>query len=63
MEKGDPTVSIGAYVQALFVLGFGAPLGDLADQRDDELGLMLEAERLPRRIIPPHDATRREPES
>jgi len=63
MEKGDPTVSIGAYVQALFVLGFGAPLGDLADQRDDELGLMLEAERLPKRIIPPRDATRQEPES
>jgi len=58
MEKGDPTVSIGAYAQALFVLGFGEPLGDLADQRDDELGLILEAERLPRRIAPPRDGKR-----
>ena len=63
MDKGDPTVSIGAYAQALFVLGFGAPLGDLADQGSDELGLMLEAERLPRRIIPPRDATEQERES
>lgn len=39
MEKGDPTVSMGAYAQALFVLGFGDPLGDLADQRTDEAGL------------------------
>lgn len=63
MEKGDPTVSIAAYAQALFVLGFGAPLGDLADQRDDELGLMLDAERLPKRIVPPRDATGQERES
>lgn len=53
MEKGDPTVSVGAYAQALFALGFGAPLGDLADQRTDETGLLFEAERLPMRIVPP----------
>jgi len=44
MEKGDPTVSMGAYAQALFVLGFGAPFGDLVDQRNDEQGLLLEVE-------------------
>ncbi|MFU8779012.1 MAG: helix-turn-helix domain-containing protein [Roseovarius sp.] len=53
MEKGDPTVSMGAYAQALFVLGFGEPLGNLADQRTDEAGLLFDAERLPRRIVPP----------
>lgn len=55
MEKGDPAVSAGAYAQALFVLGFGAPLGELADERSDEVGLLLEAERLPKRIVPPRD--------
>jgi len=59
MEKGDPTVSMGAYAQALFVLGLGTPLGELADQGADEAGLMLEAERLPKRIVPPRDSERR----
>jgi len=58
MEKGDPTVSMGAYAQALFALGFGVPLGELADQRTDEAGLLLEAERLPKRILPPRDSAR-----
>ena len=53
MEKGDPTASIGAYAQALFVLGLGAPLAELADQRYDEQGLLLDAERLPKRVTPP----------
>ncbi len=53
MEKGDPTVSMGAYAQALLVLGFGAPFTDLIDQRHDEQGLLLEAERLPKRVTPP----------
>jgi transcriptional regulator with XRE-family HTH domain len=50
VEKGDPTVSLGAYAMALFVLGFGEPLGELADVRRDDQGLLLEAERLPKRI-------------
>jgi len=53
MEKGDATVSMGAYAQALFVLGFGTPLGDLVGQRNDEQGLLLEVEYLPKRIVPP----------
>lgn len=53
MEKGDPTVSLGAYVQALFVLGFETPLADLIDQRNDEQALLLTAERLPKRVVPP----------
>jgi len=50
VEKGDPTVSLGIYAMTLFVLGFGAALGDLVDARRDDLGLMLEEERLPRRV-------------
>ena len=59
METGDPTVSVGAYAQALFVLGFGAPLGDLIDQRNDERGLLLSAERLPKRVASPRRRAKR----
>ncbi len=51
MVKGDPTVSMGAYAQALFVLGLGTPLDDLVDPRHDEQGLLLEADNLPKRIV------------
>lgn len=50
VEKGDPTVSMGTYAMALFVLGFGEALGDLLDASKDEQGLLLDAERLPKRI-------------
>ena len=50
VEKGDPTVSLGAYAMALFVLGFGTALGDLVDPRRDDQGLLLDAQRLPRRV-------------
>jgi DNA-binding XRE family transcriptional regulator len=50
VEKGDPTVSLGMYAMALFVLGFGAALGDLVDASHDEQGLLLDAERVPKRV-------------
>ncbi len=50
VEQGDPTVTMGAYAMALFVLGFGGPLGDLVDARRDDVGLQLEEERLPKRV-------------
>jgi transcriptional regulator with XRE-family HTH domain len=50
VEKGDPTVSIGAYAMALFVLGFGEEFGNLVDAGRDEQGLTLDAERLPKRV-------------
>jgi hypothetical protein len=50
VEKGDPTVSMGTYCTALFVLGMTERLADLADARFDRLGLLLEEERLPKRI-------------
>jgi transcriptional regulator with XRE-family HTH domain len=59
MEKGDHTVSLGAYVQALFVLGFGTPFADLIDQRNDEQALLLTAQRLPKRVVPPERRARR----
>jgi transcriptional regulator with XRE-family HTH domain len=50
VERGDPTVSIGAYATVLFVLGLTDRLAELADVRFDELGLSLEQESLPKRI-------------
>jgi len=50
VEKGDPAVAMGAYAMALFVLGFGAALGDLTDARKDDMGLLLDEERLPKRV-------------
>lgn len=50
IERGDGSVAMSAYAMALFVLGFGAVLGDVADTRTDEIGLQLDEERLPRRV-------------
>ncbi len=64
MEEGDPSVALAAYAQALFVLGFGAPFSDLIDQRVDDQGLLLDLERLPRRVVPPRSrqsARKRQP--
>lgn len=37
---------------ALFVLGFGDAIGDMVDPRRDDVGLLLDVERLPKRIRP-----------
>ncbi|GHS95848.1 hypothetical protein AGMMS50276_12980 [Synergistales bacterium] len=50
IEIGDPTVSIGGYASVLFVLGFVDRLRNLVDVTNDATGLMLEEERLPKRI-------------
>ena len=50
VEKGDPSVAMGAYAMALFVLGFGEPFGNLTDARHDDEGLLLDEQRLPKRV-------------
>jgi DNA-binding XRE family transcriptional regulator len=50
VEKGDPTVSMGVYAMTLFVLGFANVLGDIADVRRDDTGLLLDHTRLPKRV-------------
>ncbi len=50
LEKGDPSVAVGAYAMALLVLGFGEVFGNLADARRDDEGLLLDEERLPKRV-------------
>jgi len=50
VEKGDPTVSVGAYAVVLFTLGMIERLSDVADPRHDAVGRELEEEHLPQRI-------------
>ncbi len=50
IEKGDPSVAMGAYAMTLFVLGFGEVLSNLTDPRQDEAGLLMDEERLPKRV-------------
>jgi transcriptional regulator with XRE-family HTH domain len=51
VEKGDPAVSLGIYATVLFVLGLADLLPDLADPARDTVGLSLEEEHLPKRIV------------
>ena len=51
IEKGDPTVSMGAYATVLAILGLVDGVGELADRSSDSLGLDLDEERLPQRIF------------
>lgn len=53
LEKGDPTVAMGTYAMAFFVLGFADVLGEILDARRDEQGLLLDVERMPQRVRRP----------
>ena len=50
IEKGDPGVAVGSYATVLFVMGLSERLADIADPRNDPVGLQLEEEHLPQRI-------------
>jgi len=49
VERGDPGVALGTYASVLFALGLADRLADLADPATDEVGMALEAGRLPLR--------------
>ena len=53
IEKGDPTVSFGAYATVLAILGMADGIGQLADRSRDTIGLDIDEERLPQRIRSP----------
>ena len=53
IEKGEPTVSMGAYASALFVLGMADHLNQLVDASRDIVGRELEEENLPKRVRMP----------
>lgn len=50
IERGDPTVTMGAYAMTMYVLGFGDILGGIVDRKVDELGLQLDEEHVPKRV-------------
>lgn len=54
IEKGDPSVSLGAYATVLFILGLISNLENLVNINKDELGLDLEEENLPKRVRIPN---------
>ena len=54
VEKGEPGVAMGTYATVLFVLGMADRLADLADPKNDAVGLALEEEHLPQRIRRAH---------
>jgi transcriptional regulator with XRE-family HTH domain len=53
IEKGESSVSMGAYASALFVLGMSEHLRRVADASHDIVGRELEEENLPKRIRTP----------
>lgn len=50
IERGDPAASLGIYAMALYVLGFGGALGEVIDARRDDVGLLQDEARLPKRV-------------
>lgn len=51
VEKGDPSVSLGGFVMVLLALGFADRFASLFDASRDDVGLLQDARRLPRRIV------------
>lgn len=49
IENGSGGVSLANVVAALYALGLLDRFDDLADQRNDAVGLLLDEDRLPRR--------------
>jgi len=62
IEKGDPNAALGNYATVLFSLGMVERLANIADARDDTVGLELEEEHLPQRIRLPRRQRPRNPD-
>ena len=56
IEKGEPGVAMGSYATVLFVLGLTDHLAEIADPKNDAIGLQLEEDRLPKRIRIPRQS-------
>jgi transcriptional regulator with XRE-family HTH domain len=50
LERGDPTVALGTFATAVFVLQLHERLANLAAPASDGLALSLDERRLPKRI-------------
>ena len=53
LERGDPTVALGTFATATFVLNLHDRLANLAAPATDEVALALDERRLPQRIRRP----------
>ena len=53
LERGDPSVSLGTFATAIFVLQLQDRLANLAAPSSDDLALSLDERRLPQRIRRP----------
>jgi hypothetical protein len=56
IEKGEPGVAMSSYATVLFVLGLTDHLAEIADPKNDAIGLQLEEDRLPKRIRIPRQS-------
>ena len=63
LEKGDGGVSTGTLAMACLVLGEIDRFGDLLDPASDDTGLLLDRDRLPKRIDGGRRKTRGQPAS
>lgn len=50
LERGEPTISIGIFISALFVLGISNRFLDLTDPARDNVGLKEDINNLPKKI-------------
>jgi hypothetical protein len=50
VEHGAPGIGLGTWAMVLFALGLGTPFADLVDAGGDEAALLLDVERLPKRV-------------
>ena len=50
IERGEPTVALGAYAIALWALGLLGDLAEVADPSTDERALVHDLSRLPERV-------------
>ena len=55
MVAGAPGTSVGAYAMVLFALGVGTPFDSLMEVSKDDAGLLLDEERLPKRVRNPRN--------
>jgi transcriptional regulator with XRE-family HTH domain len=49
-EKGEASVSVGVYASMMFVLGLLDRFAEVASVQNDQVGIALEEEQLPKRI-------------
>ncbi len=49
VEQGDTGTSMGIYAKVMFILSLEKNLADIADIRNDKVGIMIASEELPKR--------------